>query len=529
MNKNVRSYLIGIARKNQKFVTYSGLIKDCKLKIDLSTITGLNQLRTLLGEVSSFEDENNRPLISALVIYKDPKKNDHGDGFYKLAAQLGKGKVKQLKEDLWGFVEAQNCRDFWQDEQNYLHHYRLDSDDFSPTSNLSSFFQELMFDEKNRWIKGWRDNCWAFVKSVDQISSELNKDTRIQIDDENLYSGLRIEERSYESFMRRWLKDKDNGIASRGQSVLSEHHFQSIITNQEFKDIARDSICNPSRQMYDRLASWWFNQNMNNRPLLINRAFAALNPEKLSTVVHDEKFWRVALYLNERFGFQFEENPNRNWYVGNEQLVSWLDIHLADAIKDMTSDQLLGSILRNIFVWLVFEELRVSHNVLHDHITMRPKPAGLHAELPEITRSFKGHSKTDFEQKAQAQKDLGDAGEELVAKHEENVLRKNGQLKDAERVDIVEDGRGFDVLSFDTQGNPKYIEVKTTRGSAQSPFYLTDNEIAFLDQNRGSYCIYRLYNYVEETNSADCFVLNDHIRGQILLRPTTFQVTIKKT
>ena len=74
---------------------------------------------------------------------------------------------------------------------------------------------------------------------------------------------------------------------------------------------------------------------------------------------------------------------------------------------------------------------------------------------------------------------------------------------------------------------PKYIEVKTTKGNSISPFNLTINEKLFSEQNVGSYVIYRLYNYNEESNTADFFMI-EQLEESVLMRPTTYKVYIKK-
>jgi hypothetical protein len=87
--------LIEVARQKDKFVYYSDVVKDCGLDIDTSTDFGRRQLSEVLGQVSAFENNQQppRPLLSSLAIYKDKNKNDHGDGFYRIAEQLGKGSV----------------------------------------------------------------------------------------------------------------------------------------------------------------------------------------------------------------------------------------------------------------------------------------------------------------------------------------------------------------------------------------------------------------------------------------------------
>lgn len=120
MNQKVRKYLIEAARDKARFVYYSELVKDCGLRINLRSTNGQKQLNTLLDEVSEHENSAGRPLLSAMAIYKDVRRNDHGDGFYYNAEKLGKGNARKLKRELFGFTEAENCRRFWQNDENYL-------------------------------------------------------------------------------------------------------------------------------------------------------------------------------------------------------------------------------------------------------------------------------------------------------------------------------------------------------------------------------------------------------------------------
>ncbi len=125
MNHRVRKYLIDAARQAGRFVYYSELVKDCGLKINLKSLHGQKQLNTLLDEVSGFENSAGRPLLSSLAIYKDTRRNDHGDGFYYNAEKLGKGNARKLKKELYGFIEAENCRVFWQNDNNFNRFFEL--------------------------------------------------------------------------------------------------------------------------------------------------------------------------------------------------------------------------------------------------------------------------------------------------------------------------------------------------------------------------------------------------------------------
>jgi len=63
---------------------------------------------------------------------------------------------------------------------------------------------------------------------------------------------------------------------------------------------------------------------------------------------------------------------------------------------------------------------------------------------------------------------LGRAGEDRVLVHERASLLAAGRTDLAERIRWVShvdgDGAGYDILSFDPDGNDRLIEVKTTNG-----------------------------------------------------------------
>lgn len=147
--------------------------------------------------------------------------------------------------------------------------------------------------------------------------------------------------------------------------------------------------------------------------------------------------------------------------------------------------------------------------------------------LPEANKSFKGID-VDFEGKAKEHKDLGDAGEALVKQHEILFLRNRGWPEKAALVKIVRDGEGYDVFSFNEAGNEKYIEVKTTTGNEYSPFYMSHNELLFMQRNEGQYCIYRVYNYNSEDNFGEFFELKGDVKRHLLMKPIQFQVLIRK-
>jgi hypothetical protein len=60
------------------------------------------------------------------------------------------------------------------------------------------------------------------------------------------------------------------------------------------------------------------------------------------------------------------------------------------------------------------------------------------------------------------------------------------------------DGAGYDVLSFDDASQSRLIEVKTTNGSARTPFYLSRNESEVASAKPDQWRIYRVHLFASE-------------------------------
>ncbi|MCL5111112.1 MAG: hypothetical protein M1401_20030 [Chloroflexi bacterium] len=71
--------------RNQSLVNYGEIAPLAGL--DLDSQEDRNTLGRLLGEISTFEHSQRRPMLSAVVVYLDA--NAPGPGFYKLARELG--------------------------------------------------------------------------------------------------------------------------------------------------------------------------------------------------------------------------------------------------------------------------------------------------------------------------------------------------------------------------------------------------------------------------------------------------------
>lgn len=134
----------------------------------------------------------------------------------------------------------------------------------------------------------------------------------------------------------------------------------------------------------------------------------------------------------------------------------------------------------------------------------------------------------ELEEDLKRQKEIGEQGEKFVLEEEKQYLIHKGKKDLAakvERISIKNVFAGYDILSFDEQGNEKYIEVKTTASGYEKSFFITTNEIKTCEKLKEKYFIYRVFNI----NTKDVKIEkieNFHQKkdNEYLLTPKQFEV-----
>jgi Domain of unknown function (DUF3883) len=82
------------------------------------------------------------------------------------------------------------------------------------------------------------------------------------------------------------------------------------------------------------------------------------------------------------------------------------------------------------------------------------------------------------------------------------------------------DGAGDEVLSFNRDGTVESVEVKTTRGPAETALFMSTHELAFARQLREHYWLYRIYRNNAEAHSVRCDILTGHPEHVFTITPT---------
>lgn len=152
-------------------------------------------------------------------------------------------------------------------------------------------------------------------------------------------------------------------------------------------------------------------------------------------------------------------------------------------------------------------------------------------ERREKKRSFTAR-KVDFKAVNDENSALGDAGEVFALEWERNRLK--GLNVSFDILDEVihfskkyGDGAGYDILSRKNNDYELlYIEVKTTKGALDAPFYMSENEKSFMEIYKDNTLIYRVYNYDKDTNVGEIEMITyDELVSNYSLDPITYKVT----
>jgi hypothetical protein len=122
---------------------------------------------------------------------------------------------------------------------------------------------------------------------------------------------------------------------------------------------------------------------------------------------------------------------------------------------------------------------------------------------------------------------LGKQGEATVLAHERAQLLAAGRTDLERKLEWTSetrgDGAGYDIRSFDLDGTERLIEVKTTNGSALTPFFLSENERSFSEERPEAFRLVRLYTF---TKAPAAFELAPPLGSWLTLNPTNYRASL---
>lgn len=137
--------------------------------------------------------------------------------------------------------------------------------------------------------------------------------------------------------------------------------------------------------------------------------------------------------------------------------------------------------------------------------------------------------KIDWAQRDEVNRKLGRAGEQWVIGYEQQRLCEAGHSELFQQLDWVSerlgDGAGYDILSYDKPGTPRYIEVKTTNGGHGSPFVISRNELEFAEEMKEAFHLYRVFQFRQEPR---LYILQGRLSNQLHLEPIDYRASFRR-
>lgn len=191
---------------------------------------------------------------------------------------------------------------------------------------------------------------------------------------------------------------------------------------------------------------------------------------------------------------------------------------------------------QDALVEAVEAQLGLHPKVLTDPVSIQPgftsaggpvlvqPPAFLNSDLQERHPAlWRLVGKYDPAARDELNRSLGRAGEEMVFRFEFDRLCRAGRRDLAKEMDWPadrsEDHRGYDIRSFESDGEESLLEIKTTNGHARTRFWLSRTQYEVAAQNPSTYRIRRVFHF---QNGAEMFDIRPPLDGGLWLIPDKY-------
>lgn len=203
-------------------------------------------------------------------------------------------------------------------------------------SRMKNLYRHVIENRKHE-VKGWHDAYLKFYGEVDKIRKRIESGEGLSENDDK--------------FLRQLLYERSNGIASRGQSTLSDDNFQLFIKNEDFMSALSELIRKPTKENYRKFSEAWSAQGKSNNPVLVNRVAAACTLE-VSTTVDSGRFDQVFKWLKDEKIIP-TYSGGQDWFSKNTFLMGVIKEEFEVELKEGKTDEFYLS----QFVWALYENL----------------------------------------------------------------------------------------------------------------------------------------------------------------------------
>ena len=175
------------------------------------------------------------------------------------------------------------------------------------------------------------------------------------------------------------------------------------------------------------------------------------------------------------------------------------------------------------------EEVKAPGEKTFKAVVVHPPPVELVAKVESDAPRVRLPRKVDFAARDESNRKLGRAGEQWAIEFEHQRLADAGLPELLQRLDWVSDrlgdGAGYDILSYDAPGEPRYIEVKTTNGAHASSFVISRNELDFSQEVGDAFFLYRLFQFRQ---SPSLYMLRGDVSKQLHIEAIDYRASFRR-
>ena len=175
------------------------------------------------------------------------------------------------------------------------------------------------------------------------------------------------------------------------------------------------------------------------------------------------------------------------------------------------------------------EDVKLPDEQQFKAVVVDPPPFETVAKMDGMASKVRLPRKVDFAARDEANRKLGRAGEQWVLDFERQRLVDADLAELFQRVDWISDrlgdGAGYDILSYESPSQPRYIEVKTTNGAHGSSFIISRNELDFSREAGEAFFLYRLFQFRQ---SPAIYLLQGDVSKQLHLEPIDFRASFRQ-
>ncbi len=354
-----------------------------------------------------------------------------------------------------------------------------------------------------------------YISKADVIDKTGWDGSSAYVQHERIITNFGLSDTSWRDITRPVLLLSDKGKILRGKYVEYKEKDASVdlMNMSELPDFAVEYIINELKETTSLNMTLWKNIIFTSLFLYCELGYLQSYSEASPNITEEERraFIRCCNYIHngEIMDLTYFQQPIamlRNLaLIDNEKQLTDAGYEL---LRDLNILKEVDSSIED-YAEVFEEELDEVEEVLDSRVHLELVEPPERKNRPSVvthTSNKKGKNR-NFDKEAKEHKLTGDLGERLVLEYERQKLR-NASISDVEEKVFLTSskkekyGNAYpcDIISYDIEtGEEIFIEVKTTKGGAEAPFFISAEEVSFSAENSDRYKLYRVFNALSKT------------------------------